>query len=151
VPAMGDFEQITGLSEAAVAKIGHELVFHYSRALELIKLCSEHRIAVLGIELFLPAGEQFQACGCSTYDLGSNQRWPQVEDDVTWLKYVDWNNTEAEMFVTTTPLSENYLCILTTTSMAEDQKLRSTRQEPPTKPAGPKSKFKVGSFFRLTS
>jgi hypothetical protein len=151
VPAMGDFEQILAVSEAVVARthgVSGEAVFSYSRALELIKLCSEHRIAVLGVELFLPAGEKFQACGCSTYDLGSNQRWPQVEDDVTWLKYVEWNNSEAENFVKTTRLSEDYLCIFTTTSMAEFQKLRSRPLEAPAKP---KPKFKVPSFFRLTS
>jgi hypothetical protein len=119
---MGDFEQIPEVSGGSVARTGHELVFPYSKALELINICSAHRLAVLGVELFLPAGDQFQACGFSTYNSGSNQRWPRIEDDATWLKYVEWNNTEAENFAKSNPRSEDYLCIFTATSMAELQK-----------------------------
>ena len=44
-----DFQQIPAIASAAIGKVGDEPTFPFPEVLEVIKLCAENQIAVLGV------------------------------------------------------------------------------------------------------
>jgi hypothetical protein len=120
-PEIGDFEAIPAVAAAAAARVGNELLFPFSKAFELVRLCSEHQIAVLGIELFAPRTEgAYQAMGFSDYDLRLKNNPERAEE---WLDYVKANNTQAEQFLTQN--RDNHLIVFTTASWMEFREIRN--------------------------
>jgi hypothetical protein len=120
-PEIGDFEAIPAVAAAAAARVGNELLFPFSKAFEIVRLCSKHQIAVLGIELFAPRTEgAYQAMGFSDYDLRLKNNPERAEE---WLDYVKANNTQAEQFLTQN--RDNHLIVFTTASWMEFREIRN--------------------------
>ena len=122
-----DFEQITGVSAAAIGKVGDELTFPYPEVLSVIELCSTNQIAVLGVELFLVKADGHYASGSSAYHIGEKQRWPAVDLKV-WPEYVRYNNGLAEEFVRQNPLGDDHVYVLSTSSWSEFLGLQKMRE-----------------------
>lgn len=121
-----DFEQIPGVSSAAIGKVGDEPTFPFPEVLQVIKACSANQIAVLGVELFLVKPDGYYAFGCSDYDLDERQKWPQVLP-ATWPDYVRYNNSQAEDCVRRNPLGDDHVYILTTASWNEFRKIQEMK------------------------
>jgi len=83
-----DFEQIPAIIDAAVGKPGSEFNFPFPEVLEVIRLCTINKIAVLGVEIFLVRNDRLYASGCSDYDLQITRKWNEVKIDA-WDQYVE--------------------------------------------------------------
>jgi hypothetical protein len=65
-------EQIVAIAHGKT--MGDELGFAFPDVLEAIKLCTVHRIAVLGVEIFLVRGETYETIRMSAYEI-EDQEW----------------------------------------------------------------------------
>ena len=90
----GDFGAIPQVAAAAVGALGNELTFTVLEVLDVVKVCSSHLIAVLGIDLFLvlPDG-LYQTEKLSGYDLRLKES--DAQQIQSWTEYVKLNNAAA--------------------------------------------------------
>jgi len=97
---------------------GGELIFTFPEVIEVIKICTATRIAVLGVEIFLVTGAGYSALGSSDYDLRLSRKWPSVQPE-QWNEYVRDNNDLAEQSVRENPAGDEHVYILTAASWAQ--------------------------------
>jgi hypothetical protein len=91
---------------------GNEFVFPFDDALQVIRIATQHDIAVLGLEAF-----EIRKEGLLTVDLTGYDR--DIPFAGNWKEYVAAPNTEAERWIKEHPYGENHGYILTTASQAE--------------------------------
>src|SRR5271167_469943 len=113
-----DFERIQAIADAGVGRTGNELTFPFPEVLEVIKLCTNNEIAVLGVEIFLVKSDGYHALGCSDYDLQLMRKWHEVQS-ADWREYVTENNELADECVRRNPAGDDHVYILTTSSWRE--------------------------------
>src|SRR5579863_869011 len=110
-----DIETIESIvAEANGKTIGGELGFTFSSALDAVKLCTVHGIAVLGVEIFHVRGETYETTKMSGYELPDQQ----------WGDYVSANNALAEEFIRLNPAGDEHIYVLTTSSWREFCKIQ---------------------------
>lgn len=114
-----DFQTIKEVLKTAAGKLDNdELLFTFPEVVDVIRLCTTHDIAVLGVELFQVRPDGYYASGCSTYDLEEMRKWPVVHP-ANWPEYTKENNEKAEVFVRRNPLGDDHLYVLTASSWRE--------------------------------
>jgi len=125
-----DFEQIPAIIDAAVGKPGSGFNFPFPEALEVIRLCTINKIAVLGVEIFLVRNDRLYASGCSDYDLQITRKWNEVKIDA-WDQYVEENNALASECVHHNPAGDGHVYVLTTSSWREFREIQKRRVAEP--------------------
>ena len=118
-----DFLLIPTIAAATAGLLGTEPMFTFPKVSQVIKLCSAHQIAVLGVELFLVETGGYRASGCSDYDLRLASVWAGVETE-NWEGYVAVNNSMAEDYICQNPAGDDHVYILTTASLREFRGIR---------------------------
>jgi hypothetical protein len=117
-----DFEAIPAVATLAERVIGDELTFTFPEVLEVIRLCSEHQIAVLGPDLFNVGRDgRLETEKLSAYHLQLKKNPKQSEE---WPDYVRINNTLAEEFVRQNPAGDDHVYVLTTASWREFHEMK---------------------------
>ena len=111
-----DFELIQPIAAAAIGTVGDEMTFSFPEVLEVIKLCTANRIAVLGLELFEVHPEGYHTKKLSGYDQQMNKGPEKIDG---WPDYVRMNNALAEDFVRQNPTGDDHVYVLTTSSWRE--------------------------------
>jgi hypothetical protein len=90
---------------------GGEFAFIYPNVLDAIVWCTEHAIAVLGVELFVGPLDGFFTEALSSYEfVAAGKSWPQFVED---------NNGSAVQFVNAHRAGDNQFYLLTTSSQQE--------------------------------
>jgi hypothetical protein len=117
-PMTSEFEQIEAIQNLANGRIGNELYFADSEALQAIDTCSEKEIAVLGVEIFRVRSGGFQAQGCSDYEVPFHD----------WLTFVEQNNALATQCLRQNAAGDEHVYVLTTSSQNEFRQLRGHRK-----------------------
>jgi hypothetical protein len=110
-----DLNKIESIASAAHATVGNELAFTYPEVLDVVRQCTAHGIAVLGVEVFVVRPEGYQTEHLSTYDLYMQRAVQKSE----WASYVAGNNLHASEFVSTHPSGDDHVYVLTTASWTE--------------------------------
>jgi hypothetical protein len=119
----GDFESISSVATASVGAVGGELMFTFPDVLKVVKLCSEHQIAVLGPDLFRIGNDGLlETEKLSGYHLQIKENPKRIEE---WPSYVRTNNVLAEEFVTQNPAGDDHVYILSTASWREFQQMKT--------------------------
>jgi hypothetical protein len=90
---------------------GGEAAFVYPNVLDAIAWCTEHAIAVLGVELFVGPLDGFFTDALSSYEF--------VAAGKTWSQFVEENNLSAVQFVNDHRTGDNQFYLLTTSSQQE--------------------------------
>lgn len=93
-------------------RCGGEFVLPYAQTLRAIRVATEHRIAILGLEAF-----EVQKEGLLTVGMADASSYIPFKGD--WGAYVVALNDEAERWVRTHRLGENHGYILTSASQKE--------------------------------
>ena len=107
---ISDLQTIEEIVAIANGKtMGGELGFAFPGVLEVIKLCTVHRIAILGVEIFRVRGEWYETVKMSGYEI----------EDQEWRAYVKANNALAEDFIKATPAGDDQIYVITTSSWRE--------------------------------
>jgi hypothetical protein len=88
-----------------------EAAFVYPNVLDAVAWCTEHAIAVLGVELFVGPLDGFFTDALSSYGF--------VAAGITWSQFVEDNNRSAVQFVNDHRTGENQFYVLTTSSQEE--------------------------------
>ena len=125
-----DFEQIPAIIDAAIGKPGSEFNFPFPEVLEVIRLCTINKIAVLGVEIFLVRNDGLYASGCSDYDLQITRKWNEVKI-AAWDQYVEENNALASECVHHNPAGDGHVYVLTTSSWREFREIQKRRVAEP--------------------
>jgi hypothetical protein len=112
----GAFEKIPAVATAAIGALGDELTFSFPEVLQVINLCTEHEIAVLGLEIFQVLPQGYATKRLSGYDQQMNKG---PENVAGWPEYVARSNRLAEEFVRSNPTGDDHVYILTTSSWGE--------------------------------
>lgn len=112
-----DFETIEPIATAACGAVGDELAFTYPGVLEVIKLCTLHEIAVLGVEVFVTRPDGYYTESLSTYDQQTSFR--RELPISKWMSHVAENNSMAEEFVRLHTVRDGRVYVLTTASWRE--------------------------------
>lgn len=97
---MGDIEAIPDICALVALWLGEEPMFRYSDSFAAVAQCTAHGIAVLGVEVLRPDGDQYQVLGFSTYDGSESVR--ALESALRangWRKYVNINNAFAKKYI----------------------------------------------------
>jgi len=118
-----DFLLIPSIAATAAGMLGTEPLFTFPEVSRVIKLCSAHQIAVLGVEIFLAEPKGYRASGCSDYDLRLASVWAGVETQ-DWEGYVAVNNSMAEDCIRQNRAGDDHVYILTTASLREFRQIR---------------------------
>ena len=88
-----------------------EAAFIYPNVLDAIAWCTEHAIAVLGVELFVGPLDGFFTDALSSYEfVAAGRSWPQFVED---------NNRSAIQFVNDHRGGEDHFYLLTTSSQEQ--------------------------------
>ena len=90
---------------------GGEAAFIYPNVLDAITWCTEHAIAVLGVELFVGPLDGFFTDALSSYEF--------VAVGKSWSAFVEDNNRSAAQFVNEHRSGDNHFYVLTTSSQQE--------------------------------
>jgi hypothetical protein len=94
---------------------GGEAAFLYPNVLDAIASCTEHALAVLGVELFVGPLDGFFTDALSSYEF--------VVAGKSWSQFVEDNNQSAVQFVNDHRGGDNYFYLLTTSSQQQLQSL----------------------------
>ena len=92
-----------------------EFVFPYPEVISVIRIASEHEIAILGVEAFEVRTDGLKVVDYSGYEF-------QFTGD--WQAFVKTNNAEAARFIEAHRLGENHGYILTSASSREFASLK---------------------------
>lgn len=124
----GDFGAIPAVVEKSSGKFGdNELSFAFPEVLDVIQLCSEKQIAVLGVELFKVREDGLhQTEKLTDYDLRMGEKDPSTFQQ--WPEYVKVNNARAEDFVRQNPAGDDHVYVLTTSSWRELGKMKELKK-----------------------
>ncbi len=122
-----DIERIPSIVALSNDRSIGELAFTFPEVLEVIRLCTENEIAVLGVELFFVKNHEYYASGCSTYHIQMMQKWPEVQKH-NWSKYVQESNKQAEESVQTNPTGDEHAYVLSTSSWSEFCEIQKVRR-----------------------
>lgn len=98
----------------ASGAIGQEFYFRKPKVFQVVNLCTNYNIAILGIEILERRSEGFHAKGFSEYEVTQND----------WEGFVKENNTLAEEFLSNHNSSAADVYVLTTSSQHQMNKLR---------------------------
>lgn len=90
---------------------GGEAAFTYPNVLDAIAWCTEHAIAVLGVELFVGPLDGFFTDALSSYEF--------VAGGKSWSEFVEDNNRSAVQFANEHRGGDNRFYLLTTSSQQE--------------------------------
>jgi hypothetical protein len=105
-----DFQKLISSAGISYRTIGAELAFAYCDVFETVRICTQHEIAVLGVEIFeITKDGKYQAKGFSNYTL--------VMPD--WSRFVKDNNALAVGFIQRNPFDNGHVCVFTTCSRTE--------------------------------
>src|SRR5437764_2095550 len=119
---MTDLEQVESIVGAASGRtIGNELTFAFPEVSEVIGLCTQNEIAVLGVEVLDVRPDGYYTKSLSVYDLKMGSG-PKRRDG--WIDYVHANNTLADKFVKSNPFGDDHIYVLTAASWREFQQLK---------------------------
>jgi hypothetical protein len=111
-----DLENLPSVTSAASGRMNDgELLFKFPGVLDVIRLCTSERIAVLGLELLNAHPEGYYTDNLSVYDL--QMSGPETIDG--WPTHVAANNALAMDFVRANPTGDNQVYVLTTSSWRE--------------------------------
>ena len=110
-----EFGHIGGVRKLANGIIGKELCFTYTEALQVAEICTEKRIAILGVEIFQVMNSGFQAKGSSDYEV-------QQQD---WSTFVERNNALAKEFLRDNATGDEHVYVFTTSSENEFRQLEA--------------------------
>ena len=117
-----DLEHVESIARAASGKtMGDELAFTFPEVAEVIKRCSEHQIAVLGVEVFEVRPTGYLTKNLSDYDQRTGSGPKQ---QAGWADYVRANNLLAEEFVKLHPTGDDHIYVLTTASWREFREIK---------------------------
>lgn len=117
---MSDVGAIAEIRAAAAEWHCGEPAFHYEQALAALGACTEHAIAVLGVEVLRPEHGAYEVVTYSSYDAGETGRGLQaLRDTHGWPAYVSRNNALAEGFIRAETRPRPFLYLLTTASREE--------------------------------
>ena len=97
--------------------IGGEPAFVFPEILDALALCTKHRIAVLGVELFKATANGYLTEGISVYDIPLK--------DQSWPEFVARNNNLATDFVRNNQGGDDHFYLLTASLQAEYPSLQS--------------------------
>jgi hypothetical protein len=112
---MSDFDAILpAVINNAAIRSGNEWLMPLPQAKEAINLATNHRIAVLGLEVLRVTG--LITAGYSGYEF-------EFVDD--WVKFVSSNNEAALRYIVEHEFGSGYAYILTTTSAREFEALKT--------------------------
>jgi hypothetical protein len=122
-----DFETILCIVSVANGKMSDgELFFTSPEVLDVIKLCTANRIAVLGLELFEVRPEGYHTKKLSGYDQQLDKGPEKVEG---WQEYVDRSNALASKFVRLNPTGDDHVYVLTTSSWREFCEIQDIKRQ----------------------
>ena len=117
-----DFEEIESIARAASGRtIGSELAFTFPDVLEVLKLCTENEIAVLGVEIFEVRQNGYLTKNLSVYD---QQIGKGPKQQGAWGDYVNANNRFAEEYVRLNSAGDDHVYVLTTATWREFQETK---------------------------
>jgi len=98
------------------------LAFTFPEASEVIRLCTENEIAVLGVEVFEARLTGYLTKNLSIYDQQTGSGPTEREG---WADYVKTNNVLAAEFVKLNPVGDDHVYVLTTASWREFQEMKA--------------------------
>lgn len=97
---MSKIETIPEIRALVARWLGEEPAFRYSESFAAIAQCTAHAIAILGVEVLRPEGDQYQVLGFSTYDGSESVRMLESAQSANdWRTYVNLNNAYAEKYI----------------------------------------------------
>lgn len=111
---MNQLANIQLIASLAVGTVSDELTFTYPEVIEVVKLCTENLIAVLGVEIFEVRPEGYRTTDYSIYDQSMSNASNLSPDQ--WPDYVVENNSHAEEFIRFHPAGDDHVYILTVAS-----------------------------------
>jgi hypothetical protein len=128
---MGEFEQISGIAAAAVSRVGNELAFTFPDVLHVVKICTQHEVAVLGIELFEVHTDGYSTKRLSLYshDQSAQQQLNRTLQESGWQGYVGASNALAEEFIRQNPTGDEHVYLLTTSSWREFREIQKIKHQ----------------------
>ena len=105
-----DFQKLISSAGISYGIIGAELSFAYCDVFETVRICTQHEIAVLGVEIFeVTKDDKYQAKGFSDYTLVMHN----------WSRFVKDNNNLAVEFIQRNPFDNGHVYVFTTCSRTE--------------------------------
>ena len=118
-----DFADVESIARAASGRnVGNELAFTFPEVSEVIRLCTENEIAVLGVEVFEARPTGYLTKNLSIYDQQTGSGPTEREG---WVDYVQTNNVLASEFVKLNPVGDDHVYVLTTASWREFQEMKA--------------------------
>jgi hypothetical protein len=97
---MSKIETIPEIRALVARWLGEEPAFRYSESFAAIALCTAHAIAILGVEVLRPEGDQYQVLSFSAYETGESGRvLDSAQRANDWRTFVDRNNAYAEKYI----------------------------------------------------